>query len=269
MIWFCLCIIPLLLTACKSDDREALAVVRAEPVVRKSEQKDYTLKAPAQKKAPLYPWDQKLAGKHTKISKEHFRCKGSFANPVRTVVQKDGTIGRYFDCGGVDRHSLYLKEGKEFIYPILLDLLNYVQKATGHKVIVTSGYRCPDHNAYVDSSPQNSTSKHMMGAAVTFYVQDYDNQKVIDVIMKYYEQRYPSQKELNHFERYAKNDTDVSTPPWMNKEIFIKLYKKEEGRSPDNSHPFPYISLQVRHDLARDQKVVYSWDEAFRSYLRK
>ena len=238
-------------------------LAKAEPVVRKNSQKEYVLKEPVAKRAPIYPWDKKGPSKYTKITKEHFRCKGSFANPVRTVVQKNGSLERYFDCGGMDRHSLYLKEGQEYIYPVLLNLLNYIQEVSGHKVIITSGYRCPDHNAYVD--PANHSSKHMVGAAVTFYVQDFDIQKVVLLIQKYYAQN----KELSSFERYTKNDTDCSTPPWMNKEVYVKLYMGSEGRNPDNGHPFPYLSLQVRHDMIRDKKVAYSWEEAFRSYLRK
>ena len=31
------------------------------------------------------------------------------------------------------------------------------------------------------------------------------------------------------------------TIPWFNKEIFIKLYRKSEGRDGDNRHPYPYL----------------------------
>lgn len=268
MIWWVF-LVPLLLSSCKGEDEKAVSSVRAEPVVRKSSQIEFALKAPVQKRRAAYPWEHKLSGKHTKITKEHFRCKGSFASPIRTVVGKNGETARYFDCGGVDRHSLYVKEGKEFIYPVLLDLLNYIQTKSGHKVIVTSGYRCPDHNTYVDPSPQNAASKHMIGAAVTFYVQGLEADKVMPLITKFYQERYPDQKEFIEFERYNKSDTDVTTAPWKNKELFIKLYKPGEGRNPDNSHPFAYLALQVRYDLAREQKVVFTWDEAFRSYLRK
>ena len=259
MIW--LFLLPFLLNSCKADDREMLT--KAEPIVRKSNNKEYLLKEPVIRPSPNYPWTKKGSSKYTKITKEHFRCKGSFTNPVRTVVQKSGSLERYFDCGGMDRHSLYLKEGQEFIYPVLINLLNYVQEVSEHKVIVTSGYRCPDHSIYVE--PSNRSSKHMVGAAVTFYVQDYDIQKVVNLIQKYYVQ----DKKLCHFERYTKEDTDCSIQPWMNKEIYFKVYKENEGRNCDNSHPFSYISLQVRHDMSCDKKVVYSWEEAFRSYLRK
>lgn len=258
--WFIF--LPLLLFGCQSKEEPKKA--QAEPVVRKSSQQDYALKPAIAKPPPRYPWGQ---GQFTRITKEHFRCKGSFANPVRTVIDKKGTPNRYFDCGGVDRHSLYLRDGKEFIYPILIDILNYLQTKTGRKVIVTSGYRCPDHNAYVE--PASPASRHMIGAAVTFYVQDTDPDKVVSLIMTYYKERYPDKKEFTDFERYTKNDIDVSTPPLHNKEIFIKLYKKGEGRNPDNTHPFSYLSLQVRYDKERDQKVVYTWDDAFHNYLRK
>ena len=32
---------------------------------------------------------------------------------------------------------------------------------------------------------------------------------------------------------------NVLIPPWYNKEILIKLFKKNEGRDLDNRHPYP------------------------------
>ena len=64
-------------------------------------------------------------------------------------------------------------------------------------------------------------------------------------------------------------DTGILTAPWYNKEIFIKLYKKKEGRNFDNRHPYPYISIQVRFDTELNERVIYSWDKAYKNYLRK
>ena len=62
--------------------------------------------------------------------------------------------------------------------------------------------------------------------------------------------------------------SDVAIKPWYNREIFIKLYQKNEGRNFDNRHPYPYISVQVRYDYDAQKKVTYSWDKAFRNYMR-
>lgn len=218
-----------------------------------------------------YPWEKGQTAHSPKITKEYFRCKGSSLNPVHTEQQK-GELVRYFDCGGSEKHSLPLRNGKEFIYPILIDLLNYIQANTQKKVVITSGHRCPEHNVYVDSSVANQSSKHLIGAEVSFYVQGMEDRSeaIVKLIQEYYKttSKYQNQKEFLEFQRYEKPDAKVSTAPWYNKEIFVKFFKKKEGRNFDNRHPYPYISIQVRYDWETQQKVVYSWDLAYKNYLR-
>lgn len=163
-------------------------------------------------------------------------------------------------------------QGKENVYPILIELLNYLQTKTSRRVIVTCGHRCPVHNAYVDSSKSNQTSKHQIGAEVDFYIQGMEDQplEVVALLMQYYQEHpsYKQSKEWTVFQRYDKPDSQVAVQPWMNKEIYIKLCQKEEGRDVDNRHPHPYISLQVRFDRDKKERVAYTYDKAFRGYPR-
>lgn len=220
---------------------------------------------PEKKAFPKYPWDNEIAQGIPKITKEYFRCKGCSLNPAKKI-EKEGKVVTLSDCGGVNKHSLPLRDNKEFIYPILIDLLNYIQEKTGKKVIITSGHRCPEHNTYVDSSPSNSYSKHMIGAEVSFYVQGLEHQpeRVINHLLSYY-QGQPDYV----FKRYEKGDTNVSIPPWYNKEVYIKLSMPCEGRNFDNQHPYPYISIQVRYDKDKQERVIYSWELANKNYFRK
>lgn len=236
---------------------------QAKIVSRTHDEKILTLASPVVQSLPSYPWEQSGTTSLPKITKEHFRCKGSPLNPVRINSFNQETT-RYFDCGGATKHSIPLKNGKEYIYAIEIDLLNYIQTKTGKRVVITSGYRCPEHNTYVDSSPENQYSKHMIGAEVSFYVQGLEERP--DFIVKLIQDYYQKQPEFE-FQRYHKN-TNVSTPPWFNKEIFVKLFQSHEGRNFDNRHPYPYVSIQVRWDRESNEKVVYSWDKAFRNYLR-
>lgn len=244
---------------------------KGEYIYRKHNEYFFNPPAPEKNIIESYPWEQKIIGKNPKITKDFFRCKGSSLNPVR-IIQRNGEIERYFDCGGSEKHSLPLKDGKEFIYPILIDLINYIQTKTGKRVVITCGHRCPEHNLYSDPSPENQYSKHMIGAEVSFYVQGLEENPEIIVkhIQNYYKEnlKYHGQKEYEEFKRYEK-ETNVSMPPWMNKEIFIKLFKKKEGRNFDNRHPYPYISIQVRFDHEKQEKVIYTWDKANHNYLRK
>ncbi len=246
-------------------------IARPEAITRKHEDKLYVFQEPQWQENVRYPWENSHQLNFPKITKEFFRCRGSALNPVR-IAQEGNGLMRYYDCSGTSRHSLPLREGKEFVYPILIDLLNYLQIATGKKVVITSGHRCPEHHDYVDQNREDRCSKHMVGAEVAFYVQGMEAEplRIIELIMAYYRQeaRYQGQPAFTDFLRYDTSKTNVSTPPWYNKEIFIKLYQKHEGRNLDNRHPFAYISLQVRYDWETQEKVSFSWDAAQKNFLR-
>lgn len=218
------------------------------------------------KKMPTYCWQEQYSGKFPRITKEFFRCRGNPLNPP-IVQKKEGKDPVYYrDCSGCEHHGLPLREGKEFVYPILPELLNFLQEKTGKRVIITSGHRCREHNAYCDSSAANFGSKHMIGAEVDFYIQGMQKEpeKVIALLQSYYSGK---EKELATFQRYDKEAVSIATPPWYNKEIFIKLFRENEGRDSDNAHGFPYISIQVRFDRDLNAKVTFEEAQS-RNYLR-
>jgi hypothetical protein len=261
-----------LLTACSGLEQSEYEKTRrlnakGEFIYRHRDEKFYAIAPPVQRIRDPYPWEEARVGNHGKITKEFFRCKGSSFNPPQPGLEKS-----LFDCGGVEKHSLPFKNEKEFVYPVLIEMLNYLQAKTGKKVIITCGYRCPMHNTYADNSVQNQTSKHMIGAEVDFYIQGMEHkpEEAARLLMAFYKEtpRYASKKEYEEFKRYDRPDTNVSTPPWYNKEVMIKLFKKTEGRDLDNRHPYPYLCIQVRHDRDLDEKVIYSWPKAFNGYRR-
>lgn len=245
---------------------------QAEFIYRTSGESQYRLEPPKQKIREKYPWEMAYIGKHPKITKEYFRCKGSSLNPPHIDHKDPARPANYFDCGGFQKHSLPLSGDKEHIYPILIDLLNYLQAKTGCRAIITCGHRCPVHNSYADSSTYNQNSKHMIGAEVDFYMQGMEQrpEEVIQLIMGFYREMplYRGEKDYIQFQRLEQAKLNVVTPPWYNKEILIKLYKKGEGRDFDNRHPYPYISIQVRFDREVNQKVICEWKKAFNGYRR-
>lgn len=273
---FFLIIILSFLIGCSSKDEHPNDAPRehihqAEYIYRVDQEYLFLPEPPEKQTIEPYPWEKDLVGNYPKITKEFFRCKGSSLNPLR-IVQKEGDVGRYLDCGGIDKHSLPLEQDKEFIYPILIDLVNYIQVKTGKRVVITSGHRCPEHNTYVDPAPENRYSKHQIGAEVSFYIQGMEGnlETIVQLIKDYYLERpeYNGLKEYEEFQRYE-GDTNVSIKPWMNKEVFIKIFGKKEGRNLDNRHPYAYISIQVRYDRDKGERVTYSWEKANRNYLRK
>ncbi len=259
-------------TESTSDSKRPQKAAVGEYIYRLHHEKLFTPPLPEMNQRETYPWEKQSIGHLPKITKEYFRCKGSALNPIRTVVKK-GEAVHYNDCGGCEKHSLPLRDNKEFIYPILVDLLNYVQKKTGRRVVITSGHRCPDHNAYINPEHIQVSSKHLMGAEVAFYVQGMEEQpeKIVKVLQQYYQEtpKYHKENEYVEFKRYEKEDTDVFTKPWFNKEIFIKLYARKEGRNFDNRHPYPYLSLQVRYDWDLKEKVVFTWPKGYNNFYRK
>lgn len=217
-----------------------------------------------------YPWESD--SNLPRITKDFFRCKGSSQNQPLIDLTDSSQPVPCPDCEGGGRHGLPILQGKEGIYPILIELLNYIQKKTGKRVVITSGHRCPVHNTYVDASKENRTSKHQIGAEVDFYVQGMEDRplEIVGLLLKYYQEldMYQNQKDFQTFTRYEKSDANVSLPPWMNKEIYIKLSQKGEGRNFDNRHPHPYLSIQVRYDREKKERVVYDWGKANKGYSR-
>lgn len=269
------CLIPFLLLCCAcstSDEngKQRQFNQKAEFIYRTHQETHFPIASPKRQKPKPYPWEIGSNDHHPSITKEYFRCNGSSLNPVRQFKIKE-TVESFCDCGGFDKHSLPLRDGKEFIYPILIELLNYLQTKTGKRVVITCGHRCPEHNTYSD--PTNPYSKHMIGAEVSFYIQGMEEEvgTITTLIEDFYkkDEKYSNKPEFTEFKLYEKEDTQTLSRPIYNKEIFIKLFKKNEGRNFDNRHPYPYISIQVRHDRDKNERVVYSWKEANQNFLRK
>lgn len=259
-------ILFLLLVSCDSEPQSTrVSPIKGEYIYRYRNDNEFQIDPMARVRKPTYPWADGREGNIPRITKDFFRCKGCILNPVH-IVAKEKEAVRYYDCGGSQKHSLPLRDNKEFVYPILIDILNYIQEMTGKKVVITCGHCCPEHNLYLDPSIANQASKHMLAAEVDFYVQGLEQHpdKVIEIILGYYsdKSKYKGLKDYQ-FLRYDKDDKmNVSTKPWYNKEIFIKLYKKNEGRDLDNRHNYPYICIQVRYDEELKQRVNYNWKQA-------
>lgn len=240
--------------------------VYGEYIFRKQGQQLFSPTPPALVAPPTYPW-QEREEKRCKITKEFFRCKGDMLHPPNRFG-KQSPIQEQYDCAGT--HSLPLRNGKEYVYPLLLELLNYLADATKNKVVITSGHRCPQHHAYVTASVLELFSKHMIAAQVTFYIQGMEDEPiaVVELLQSYFatNHQYRGKKGYHPFERYDKELEGSSFLPWCNKEIFIKVFTENEGRNKDNNHPYPYIDMQVRIDVDTGCRITPSWQQA-KTYL--
>lgn len=68
--------------------------------------------------------------------------------------------------------------GRVMLVPTLLDLLEAIRAERGSPVIVTSGYRCAEHNAAVGGAPR---SYHMIGRAADIAMPESEQARMADV----------------------------------------------------------------------------------------
>lgn len=262
------CFLTLLVSGCSTNDSPNNNQLKGEYLYRRHNEYQFTVPQEELFSPKSYPWQEKNQA-IVPISIYHFRCKGSILHPVH-LLNKGQEKTPYWDCGGAHNHSLPLRNQKEFIYPILVDLLNETQNRLKSKVVITSGHCCPNHFAYNDPSQAHKLSKHTIGAEVDFYVEgfEYDPQKVVEILQSYYKTapKYQGLKQFEEFQREQK--PSWGHPGWLNKEIYIKVVEKNEGRDFDNSHSYPYINIQVRYDWDTQSNVSASWDKAFKSFYR-
>ena len=252
------------LISCSGLEKSEQKKVRTQnlvisPIQRQSDETLFNFPPTSLKKRESYPWEARHVGKHLRITKECFRGQGNILSPpIQIHRQKDFIYHQ--DCGGIEMHSLPLKNGEEYIYPILIELLNFLQERLDQRVIITCGHRCPMHNLYADPSKKGQTSKHLIGAEVDFYVEGFEQnpQAVLDTLFSYYKE--PMLRTITL--------TEASTPSWYNKEVAITLFHALEGRDFDNDHPYPYISIQVRYDREANRTVQYNWHRAHNGYIK-
>lgn len=116
-------LIAVCLAACSGMERVEREKIRkkneiTQPISRSSGEKKYVLKTPTHTPRAPYPWESEF--NLPRITKEFFRCKGVFTNPLKS--NEEDLSKPFIDCEG--RHGLPVIGGKENIYPILIDLFS-------------------------------------------------------------------------------------------------------------------------------------------------
>ncbi len=233
--------------------------LKAEWITRHSHDLSYPIPPLTARTAPTYAWD--IQGP-TPITKEFFRCRGHSLHPPKYFTNSKGTKIRLDDCIGSSEHSLPIRDGKEFIYPCLIDLLNEVQQKSGKQVIITSGHRCMKHHKYVKLPSDSLASRKVIGAEVNFYVKGLESRpkEVAELIIDSYRDD-PAFKPPTL-------DPNSNGKEWKNKEIHLKVIEKGGERDAENPMPHPYLVLRVLWDRERDEPVVFRWDEAESNLMR-
>lgn len=145
-------------------------------------QKDFTptsfiLPYELPQKSPTYPWNT-CHPRFLSLTKYSFQCSGT--NP-------EADIPLHQKCLGTLHHGLPLVNGKEYIYPRLIDLLNFLQKENKEKIIVIRGHICPKIFSLLDTQEQHE--KYLIGAMVKVSSQINWEKNLSPLVKKFYDKK--------------------------------------------------------------------------------
>lgn len=257
-----------LLLACSGLEQSERRKVREEnelvdAISRKEGEQLYPQVVLSKAEPPSYPWQEAWMGSIPRITKEFFRCQGKALNPPKTILKAGKDNLTFYDCQGSYEHGLPIdpqKPGSEHVYPSLLTLLNYLQDQSKKPVVITSGHCCPKHWNYLHAGKEQKEHKHMIGAAVDFYLDAEDSAYVIGLLKKFYQEQEPDLGSLKEKE----GDPSV----WTNKEIYLKLYSSSEESNFDNEKTPYHFCLQLRYDKVNKKLLTFRWEDSYR-YQRR
>lgn len=185
------------------------------------------------------PWIRYIDGKHGTyhtLTRDHFRCKGR--GDRAPIALNDGNY--LFDCWGRE-HGLPWIEGREFVEPLLILLLNGVQNELQSPVTIFSGHRCPAHHRYLTQGEGSATDRHLIGAAADFELNGYtqEPQTVVAAI----------QKVFNKLCNQPKSKLMASQEGWKNYFCEIKWHPAAQFTSPDHPSDRGYFEIIITHRL--------------------
>jgi hypothetical protein len=87
----------------------------------------------------LHLFQEELNDHYWDIPKSAFQCRGSKINSMKKIAGVD-----FEDCGG-------FHDEKEWIAPAIVEFLNRFQNTYQKRLTVLIGWRCPKHEAYIES----------------------------------------------------------------------------------------------------------------------
>lgn len=165
-------------------------------------------------------------------------CPAPLPLPVYATRCTGGAVqviggGQVRDCPAGERPAHVM--AKE-----ITRLVEKLRCKVGDKVVITSGYRSPRHNQYLRAwvasrekgrNTVSATSRHTQGKAVDFYIKGYGHGQLT-----------PIARQLKIWAGKLAKPLRGSL-----ERIWVKIYRKHQGREPDNLHPFPYIHVELRY----------------------
>lgn len=194
------------------------------------------------RRAPDYPHINRILRRPPSITKRSLCCKGTGSCQNMT-----------YDCKGIFEHGLPLRDNKEFIQPPLIAILNYIIKSSKGRLTIVEGHSCPQHHKYLNPKNSDFSSKHLIGAAVTFIPENLSEQKLIEIINRFYKIS-GDYHDLSEYLTFNRSGNSIS-----NKEIRFTMNRNTEG--------VLTVELEVLFDKINDVVITVN-EESIQNYLR-
>lgn len=264
---FLLALLSALVAGCEqSSPAPQRGVFVGEYIARHASDNLLDLKSPERLQISAYPWDATTRTPLPPITKHYFQCRGCLQHPPK-MIQRGGESIHLYDCRGGEQHSLPLRDGQEWIAPLLLVMLNFCQERFERPVHITCGHCCLDHRTYLYPHASSEGVGHVLGAEVDFYVEGWESrpERVVQALLEFYRTRWNhDQHEKGEFSYDEKDGSRF----WKNREVVLSIHAAHLGRDEDNNHSYPYLTIRVRYDKESKDTLKYSWDRALKSYYR-
>lgn len=208
--------------------------------------------------ALTYPWEISLPCGIESITINDFRCKGSVSHKKKASKGRSTSV-YIMDCNS-ESHSLPLRGGKEYVFPVLIDMCNYVQQELKSCVKIAAGHRCDAHSRYQLASLRNVGSRHRACALVTLYVENCSDtpEKVVDSIASFlasdcYKRDNIFKTSCKYIHQGTKNARLTS------KEFDVGIASQEALQDSEHLSAPYYITIKVLYDYEAKSSVnIYS-----------
>lgn len=199
---------------------------------------DFVLPQESSQKNPTYQWEKQYPS-FPSFTKYSLRCPGT--NTEQNVLP-------HKKCLGALHHGLPLYNGKEYIYPKLIALLNFLQIENNEKIIIIRGHVCPKVFSLLNTQEQNT--KYLIGAIVKISSKINWEKKLPSLIKKFYDNK----KEEDPLYEIKSPDYPII---FVNKEFKFIIHKPLIINS---------MEIEVLYDKEKDLLIKFDLEDA-QNYL--
>lgn len=225
--------------AISCSDKKSTTISKTYDIQKDFTPTNFILPYELPQKKPTYPWNT-CYPRFLSLTKYSFQCPGT--NP-------EANIPLHQKCLGALHHGLPLVNGKEYIYPRLIDLLNFLQKENKEKIMVIRGHLCPKAFSLLD--PKEQHEKYLIGAMVKVSSQVNWEKNLSTLVKKFYDKK----KEEDPLYEIGSSTYPIT---FINQEFKFIIYP---------SLLTNIMEIEVLYDKEKDSRINFT-EEDIQNYLR-